>query len=113
MASPIAARRAPAPTLTRGAVLHIVSLPSSARATIACVQAMCAFCGRSLDTAAPGSLWIAVGSERVEGSQGLSVHFECMAERLHPEIPFGAWSFEPDDPSEDIPDVWGRLSRQG
>ena len=49
---------------------------------------MCAFCGLSLDTHASGALWMAVGSERGGGSQGFSVHATCIAERLHPEVPF-------------------------
>ena len=67
---------------------------------------MCAFCLITLDTAAPGSLWMGVGSDRVEGSQGFYVHGTCIAERLHPEMMFVAASFEPgwaDDPEFDHP----------
>ena len=53
--------------------------------------------GVYFDTDAPGSLWMAIGSERVEGMQGIYVHGTCIAERLHPEIPFDALGFEPDD----------------
>ena len=66
----------------------------------------CAFCGLALDSDAPGSLWVAIGSDRVEGTQGLYVHATCIGERLRPEVMFSASTFEPDDPSEDIPEIW-------
>lgn len=57
---------------------------------------MCAFCGVSFDTDDRGALWMGIGSDRVEISQGFYVHGTCIAERLHPEMPFDAFSFEPD-----------------
>lgn len=43
---------------------------------------------------------MAIGSDRVEGKQGLYVHATRIGERLRPEVPFLASTFEPDDPDD-------------
>jgi hypothetical protein len=69
-----------------------------ARAAYSGVEALCAFCGVALDSGVPGSLWLAVGSDRTETTQGFYVHGTCMAARLQPQVPFLPSTFEPDDP---------------
>jgi hypothetical protein len=61
--------------------------------------AICAFCGSDLESAAPGTLAMEVGSTRVEASQGMLVHATCLAEQLHESFPFDPEVFEPDTES--------------
>jgi hypothetical protein len=58
---------------------------------------ICSFCGLDLDLDQPGSLWLAVGSERDVARQELFAHAKCLAERLHPGVPFDPAVFEPSD----------------
>jgi len=44
----------------------------------------------------PGGLHIAVFSDRAEATQDLPAHAQCLSERLRPEVPFLASTFEPD-----------------
>jgi hypothetical protein len=59
--------------------------------------AVCAFCFEQVRPGQPGSLFIVVGSERDPARQELFAHAQCLAERLHPQTPFDATSFEPPD----------------
>lgn len=59
-------------------------------------EATCAFCGVALGAEAPGSLLLSVESARNDASQAFFVHAQCLASRLHHEIPFDPYMFESD-----------------